>query len=720
MLVRAPAPLLGRAVFVRAPPQGGACCVGVCSPPWWGLLRGFVAPLMVGRAVLVLGPPIGGACCVGACPLPWWCLAWVVVVCWGGSSCGCVVCLAGVGAVLVRPPPLFWRVAFVRAPPLLVGRAVSGYAGFVSWCCSRLDARLVSLVHCCLRRRTAGVVGCWLSVVFASPGRTGRPPERVWCTTPLSWPGRTGRSLERVWCATPCFCFSAVVALPLVFPCSLPAFSYLPGSSPCAGVCCRLLLCPPKTPPHPTPTFRSMSSAPPLCFFVSRAGRRLCPPPRGDCVSRPVASRSAFTLVASVPCGCSAPLGRLTASPVGPPQPPGLCFADVVALPLLFLFFSSACPWFRAAWPFVPPPMDPVWVCWVSSPCRSFSCPLLLRPFFVRAFGRGSCLVGFLFPPLARGLSCALCVARWAVPPPPAVAPGGVRCPASCCGLFCAARSVLLRRAVLLRGRPAVWFGVLLCCRLCRWLSSVGVGRAASVGGARCSAAPCCFVRILSCVVPSCVVMCCGDFSVAVWCRGCGLVLPLPSRFCALAGLRRLVMPRPPPPVCVSCLLSVCVAVLCWLVLCFVVLCCCLLRCVVRGAACRVVLCRFLLCFAGGVVLRCVSSCGCALLRASPCPVALCSVVVHCAVRLGALSWCSVLCCPAVCCCGLLCAVWCPSALCGWLCAVPCCCLLLCAVLRLWAWCLVALCCDVLTVTCCFVLVVLLCAVLCLLVLCWR
>ena len=151
----------------------------------------------------------------------------------------------------------------------------------------------------------------------------------------------------------------------------------------------------------------------------------------------------------------------------------------------------------------------------------------------------------------------------------------------------------------------------------------------------------------------------------------------------------------------------------------FLVPCCCLLCGVVRGAACCVLLCRVLLCSAGGVMLRCVSSCGCALLRALPCSVALCCVVVHCAVRWGAASWCSVLCCPAVCCCGLLCAVWCQLALCGWLGAVLLCCLLLCAVLRLWAWCLVALCCAVLVVACCFVVVALLCAVTCLLVLCW-
>ena len=100
-------------VLVRGPPRGGACCVGACPPPWWhvlcwcvapplgGVLRWFVAPLMVGRTVLVRGPPHGGACSVGA-RLPrcwcvvWWCLAWVVVVC---SVAVAVVLFASPGLV---------------------------------------------------------------------------------------------------------------------------------------------------------------------------------------------------------------------------------------------------------------------------------------------------------------------------------------------------------------------------------------------------------------------------------------------------------------------------------------------------------------------------------------------------------------------------------------------------------------------------------------------
>ena len=72
-------------VLVRGPPHGWAYCVGVCPPPWWGVLRWFVVPLLVGRAVLVRAPlmvglavsvcappPRGGACCVGLWPPSWW------------------------------------------------------------------------------------------------------------------------------------------------------------------------------------------------------------------------------------------------------------------------------------------------------------------------------------------------------------------------------------------------------------------------------------------------------------------------------------------------------------------------------------------------------------------------------------------------------------------------------------------------------------------------
>ena len=98
-----PPPLLGRAVLVRAPHLGGACCVGVWPPSCWGVLcwwppaavvvfgsgcrhllgglwsrlccrlgRGWCCagacpppPSLLGRAVFVRGTPLDGECCVG-------------------------------------------------------------------------------------------------------------------------------------------------------------------------------------------------------------------------------------------------------------------------------------------------------------------------------------------------------------------------------------------------------------------------------------------------------------------------------------------------------------------------------------------------------------------------------------------------------------------------------------------------------------------------------
>ena len=112
VLVCAPhPPFFGRAVFVRAPHHGGACCVGVCPPPWWGVLRWYVAPLSVGRAVSVPARRGGGVWFGGA----WlglsssvgWVVVAVLLFAWPGLVlCWCV------------PPPLLGPAVFVRGPPL--------------------------------------------------------------------------------------------------------------------------------------------------------------------------------------------------------------------------------------------------------------------------------------------------------------------------------------------------------------------------------------------------------------------------------------------------------------------------------------------------------------------------------------------------------------------------------------------------------------------------
>ena len=159
--------MVGPTVLVRAPPHGGACCVGVWPPPWWGVLRWFVvpllvgravlvrAPLMVGRAVSVCAPPLrGGACCVGLWLPSWWgmlrwCTAPLSVGCavsvparrgrgvWFGVSSSVrwvvvtVVLFAWPGLVLrwCVPPPLLGRAVFVRGPPL-VGECCVRVFGF--------------------------------------------------------------------------------------------------------------------------------------------------------------------------------------------------------------------------------------------------------------------------------------------------------------------------------------------------------------------------------------------------------------------------------------------------------------------------------------------------------------------------------------------------------------------------------------------------------------
>ena len=402
-------------------PGRGWCCAGACPPP----------PL-VGRVALVCGPPHGGACCVGAWPpscwgVPCWCppaalvvfglgcrrplgALWSRLFCWLGRGWRCASACA---------PPC-WGVPCLCVAPPLVGRAVSACSGFGSWCCSRLDARLVLFVCCCLCRRTAGVVECWLSVVFAWPGlvlcwcvppppvgacracawpppwwrvlcrrvrvsvrgvvagwmlglfcwcavvsadagvfvvfswpgRTGQPPERVWCATPLSWPGRTGRPPERVRCATPCFCFAGIVSLPLVFPCSLVSVRFLAS---------RWCLSPPAAVPPP-PGLPLAVFCPPLCFLVSRARRWLCPlPPPGG---MPFAS--AGVLLRVYPCFlcalwllCAAwPfVGASCSPPPRHPSPPRVVFPGCWPLPLVFLcppasalFFPGLWPWHLFGW----------------------------------------------------------------------------------------------------------------------------------------------------------------------------------------------------------------------------------------------------------------------------------------------------------------------------------------------------------------------------------
>ena len=181
--------MLGRDVFVRAPPPLVGRAVLVCAPP-----------PMVGRAALVRGPPLGGACCVSACPPRWWWLAWVVVVCWVGSGCGFVVCFAGVGAVLLCAPPLLGRAVFLRAPPpwwgVLCRRGWVSVRGVVAGSMLRLF--------------------CWFAVVFAAVRPTLSGVGCLWCLPGRgrccsgAWPPAVGACCVCAWppalWSVPCWC----------------------------------------------------------------------------------------------------------------------------------------------------------------------------------------------------------------------------------------------------------------------------------------------------------------------------------------------------------------------------------------------------------------------------------------------------------------------------------------------------------------------------------
>ena len=405
----------------------------------------------------------------------------------------------------------------------------------------------------------------------------------------------------------------------------------VPGLAPVfvAACCCA-------PPPNPHPALPLVVSRPPLASWCPR--QRFCPPPpRGYALpgwlSRPRLPLLPLCLV----------VGRLLALTFAPPPPPpGSCFLGV-------------------------------------GPCRSFSLVLLLLPCFSRAFGLGTCLVGFRFPPLAPA---------GAPPAPPggcswwSAVPRVLFCGAVVWGgLLCAARGVLLRRAVLLCGCLAVW-----CARLlCRWPSPVCVGHALSVGVARCSASPRCFVRcfvVCGAVVRCRVLRCFPCCSVVSWFFPLCLLGFAHLRVCA-AWCCPPPPPPPPPPwfVCRAfCrfVLPRCAGLFCpsW---CRVAACSVVLFGVRRAVPCCAVSCcapRVAWCWAA--LPRAAASC-CVLCRARWCcavlscvapfagvlrPGALCCAVPLCAVAgcfvPSGVRWrCAVgcmLCCAVVCCCALCCA----------------------------------------------------------------
>ena len=211
--------MAGRPALLWGPPHGGACCVGASPASWWGVLCGYVARLMVGPAVLMSAGRGGCAWCGGAGLGLWfvlpgnrrrWCQVGGVLAgatgslfCWCGvvfaalwpaysggcgrrSSCGwgCVVCLAGVGAVLVRGPPHGRACCVGARPPPTEGHAVSvcglSHGGELCWRVARLMVGRAALLcgppnggGCCAGARPPswwGVLCCCLPAAVVVRG----------------------------------------------------------------------------------------------------------------------------------------------------------------------------------------------------------------------------------------------------------------------------------------------------------------------------------------------------------------------------------------------------------------------------------------------------------------------------------------------------------------------------------------------------------------------
>ena len=224
-----------------------------------------------------------------------------------------------------------------------------------------------------------------------------------------------------------------------------------------------------------------------------------------------------------------------------------------------------------------------------------------------------------------------------------------------------------------------MWCAVLLCCWLCRWPSSVGVGRTVSVG----AAAPCCFVR--------CFVVCGAAVRCRVlWCFLCSCVVSWlwPCSLSAFSVLRTcgFAPPGAAPPTLFVCrtfcrfLLPCCAGLFC-AVWCCVAACCVLLFQVRRAVSWRALTCCCVLCA--------VWCCAGFPRAAAPCCLLLCRARWRCAVLSCVAPFAGMLRLCALCCAVLLCAVvgcFVPSGV-RWRCAVGCllgctvvcCCVLCCA-----------------------------------------
>ena len=380
-LTSCPTAMVGRALLVLGPPPwSGVQClcsasamVGlavqvVAPPPWLGLLCWCLLYVGGDRRLLLPPPPSLLFCFAGVvalpivfpCPVSAFLLlrtCWLLV-----RSCRRVllhprppmVCLLGMSSPRCSPS-LVRSILFFSARLLAVCRRLSPpvfdldptVPSFVFRRCRRPAARL-PLSFLCFLFSAGALAGCRL----LSPAAAPPPPFRL--------------------------CFAGIVALPIVFSCSLAAFLFLLACAPFVGGCRPLLLPPPLpwmvfrgchrsaahfslssrcfrvsarilavrrrllplavAPQSPPPWFvyrgcRCPAVCSPLSFlcsfFCALVGRlsavvaACCPPPTLGCVSRVSSPCPSISLVLPVQSSFCAPVGRLSAplAPCGCPSP---------------------------------------------------------------------------------------------------------------------------------------------------------------------------------------------------------------------------------------------------------------------------------------------------------------------------------------------------------------------------------------------------------------
>ena len=394
-------------VVVCSPPNGGACCVGVWPPSWWGVLCTGAVCCVVWRCVVCGGgvwPPSGwgvlrwgAVCCVVWRSVLWWCVATrmvghVALVCGlphGGACCGGVW------------PPSWWGV-----------------------------------------RRWLVLAGCFWLWRGCCLARSGGPASRA---RAVRHPVLLFRGSRRPHARFPLFRF--LVCVRLLAGCwRVPSFAPLPrGVVPggCRRRTAALLFSP--------------------CLLVSVVGRpqsvaaagRAPPPPRAG---------SGFVvacLLLLVAPRLRSVLHLLSSRGFGPPPPPApllVCVARMLppcgSFPLVFALLVCCCALFglsarvsAGCCPPLPAPHSSVCVSRVALPCPLCSPCLLFLPF------------------------CLPFVCAWCCAPPPPVLVSVSRaslplslCISACCIGRSGVRCTLLRCAVSCCHSCVVW-----CCLVLPW-----------------------------------------------------------------------------------------------------------------------------------------------------------------------------------------------------------------------------------------------------------